>query len=199
MKIFITAIGTDCGKTIISSIVCQALHASYWKPIQTGQESDTEKVVSLVSFPISVHAEQYRFPAPLSPHEAAIKENKEINLDTLTLPSTPEPFVVEGAGGILVPLNEKGEFLIDFIAKHDFEVILVIRLYLGCINHTLLSISEMNARKIKIKGLIFNGSDTYGAERIIVKLTNLPVLLRMKEEPKITKEIIHHYASQLNI
>src|SRR6202012_1239001 len=137
-KIFVTGIGTDVGKTVVSAILTQALKADYWKPIQTGTEfdNDTERVKKLVSNTSSVfHSEAYRLKASLSPHAAAKAENTKIDLAEINIPETTHTLIIEGAGGLLVPLNEK-YFVIDLIKKMNAETILVVQNYLGSINHT---------------------------------------------------------------
>lgn len=195
MKLFITAIGTDSGKTLASSIFCQALKADYWKPIQTGTSHiDAETVKEYVSFPVVIHPETYHLKAPLSPHQAAIMEDKRIVLKDFQLPKTKNHLIVEGAGGVLVPINEKGDYVIDIAQKLHLEVVLVIRLYLGCINHAMLTINELQRRNVPIKGIVFNGADMYGAVSYISNAADIPVLLHINEEPDFTKDIIRYYS-----
>jgi len=195
-KLFITGIGTDIGKTIVSSIVVEALNADYWKPIQSGDLhlTDTMKVQSFVSNNTSVfHSEVYKFQNPLSPHAAAEIEQIRIDLEQIKLPQTNNRLIIEGAGGLMVPLNDQ-HFIIDLIQKTDAEVILVSRNYLGSINHTLLTYELLKQRNIKIKGLIFNGNESMATENSIVNYTKLPVLLNINEEQLFTKEIVAAYA-----
>lgn len=191
-NIFVTAIGTDSGKTMVSAILCKALGAAYWKPIQAGYPRDTETVMSLVpgvkSFP-----ERYLLNTPASPHAAAKIDGVNIHVDDFSLPSK-EQIVIEGAGGCLVPINDN-EFVID-IAKHlDPEIILVSNLYLGSINHTLLSLHLLKG--LPMKGIIFNGISNPESERIILHHANLPCLLRIAQEPEIDKERVSYYAKEL--
>ncbi len=198
MRFFITAIGTDCGKTLVSAIFCEALKAAYWKPVQTGAPpKDSDTVRDLVSFPIEIFPETHLLSEPVSPHHAAKLEGIEIELSEFVLPKTESHLIVEGAGGLLVPLNNRGDFLIDFAQSHSLEVVLVIRLYLGCINQALLSINELRRRKANIKGLVFNGTDTFGAIEIIQSISQLPVLLHLKEEKEINSEIVIKYSNLL--
>lgn len=199
MKIFITAIGTDCGKTLVSAIFCQYLQADYWKPIQTGQVSDSNDLKNIVSFPVRIHPETYLFKNPVSPHFAALQENRSIVLSDFQIPETESNLIIEGAGGLLVPLNEDGDYLLDFICKENIEIVLVIRLYLGCINHALLSINELRRRNQQIRGLVFNGNDTFGAIDIITRITQLKPLLIIKEEPLISTETILFYSLKLKL
>ena len=198
MKIFITAIGTDCGKTFVSAIFCQALKADYWKPVQTGKIRDAATIQELVSYPVSVHPETFLLKEPVSPHLAAKLENISISLENFRMPELGNHLIIEGAGGLLVPLNDKGEFFLDYLEETDNETVLVIRLYLGCINHALLSINELKSRNLKIKGLVFNGDDSFGAVEIIRSVSGLPVLLHIKEQENITKEVVLNYSNQLD-
>lgn len=195
-KLFITGIGTDIGKTIVSSIIVEALKADYWKPIQSGDLSftDTMKVQSLITNTTSVfHPESYKFKNPLSPHAAAALEDTRIDLERIKSPETTNNLIIEGAGGLLVPLNDK-HFIIDLITHLDAEVILVSRNYLGSINHTLLTYEALKQRNIKIKGLIFNGNENLATENSIINYTKLPVLLSVNQETILTKEIVAAYA-----
>ncbi len=198
-KYFVTAIGTDSGKTLVSAILTEALQADYWKPIQCGLEfRDTDTVKSLVSNGFSFfHPEAYLFKTPASPHAAALLENKKIDLEKVLLPETEDNnLIIEGAGGILVPLNEKA-VIIDIAEKFGAEVILVSNLYLGSINHTLLSIEELKRRKLQVKGIIFNGEPNPASEDIILKKSGYKCLLKIIPEKEITPDIISKYAIKL--
>jgi len=196
-RYFITAIGTDCGKTVVSAIFTQALHADYWKPVQAGFPRDTDTVMSLVENQISkFHQEAYLLQNPMSPHAAARLDGVEIQLRKMLLPDTENTLVIEGAGGALVPLNDR-RFVIEMAAKFEAEVILVANIYLGSINHTLLTVNELKRRKLKIKGIVFNGPKNEESERIILKHSGYPLLLRLKQEEALTHEIINKYAWQL--
>jgi dethiobiotin synthetase len=199
-RFFVTAIGTDCGKTLVSAILCEALKADYWKPVQTGGHSeDADTVSDLVSYPIHIHPETYCLSKPVSPHLAAQIEGLEIQITDFQLPITKNHLIVEGAGGILVPLNAKGDFVIDIAKKLDLEVVLVVRLYLGCINHALLSIQELKRRGISIKGIVFNGDDTFGAIDLITSLEKLPVLFLIPDLATIDKTAVAKLASKIKL
>lgn len=194
---FITAIHTDSGKTLISAIFAQGLHADYWKPIQAGYPRDTDTVMGFVHNSKSkIHQEAYLLQAPMSPHAAARLEHTEIHLDNILMPKTDNTLIVEGAGGILAPINDT-QFVIDIAAKFKLEVILVCNIYLGSINHSLLTIHELKRRKIKVKGIVFNGPENKETENIILKHSGYPCLLQVKQEEKITQEIVNRYALQL--
>lgn len=198
-KIFITGIGTDVGKTVVSAIVTEALQADYWKPVQTGSylSSDAHTVKSLISNnKTKIHPETYKLQQPLSPHAAAELENIKLSLSEIELPKTDNTLVIEGAGGIMVPLNDH-EFILDIIKKFDAETILVIQNYLGSINHSLLSIDCLKLHNIKILGIIFNGPSHKISEDIIIKYSKLPVLAHIGKEFKITPAVVSKYVSQL--
>jgi dethiobiotin synthetase len=174
--IFITGIGTDVGKTVVSAIVTEALDAVYWKPVQAGfdQGTDTEWVAGRLSHP-RVLSETYKLAFPASPHIAAQGEGITISLDRIAeaMPAD-RPLVVEGAGGLLVPLNEK-EFVLDLVKRLDARVILVSRNYLGSINHSLLTAAVCRAHGLDVAGWIFN--DQYlDYEREIAAWSALPII-----------------------
>jgi len=196
-KVFVTGIGTDIGKTIVASVLTEALQADYWKPIQCGslELTDTERVKRLVDSKQSVfHPEAYRLKSPVSPHYAAEIENKKIHWGRLKVPETENTLVIEGAGGILVPFNYKGETMLDMAKSWDTEVVVVSRNYLGSINHTLLTLKILQDSGVKVLGLIFNGESNPSTEDVILKTTKVPLLGRIKEEYEFTKDLITAYS-----
>ncbi|MDQ0639209.1 dethiobiotin synthetase [Pedobacter sp. W3I1] len=177
-KYFITGIGTGIGKTLISAILTEKLKADYWKPIQSGDldTSDSITIDRLISNTQTViHPESYRLTQPLSPHLSAKLDGIEIDLDKINIPLTDNHLVIEGAGGLMVPLNEN-ELIIDLIKKLNVEVILVSQNYLGSINHTLLSINLLKQYEIPIKGVIFNGDENLETERYIQQYAKIKKL-----------------------
>lgn len=198
-KIFVTAIDTNAGKTVISAILAEALKADYWKPVQAGElhDTDTMKARALVSNEVSVfHPETYRLKTPMSPHASAARDGITIDLDAITLPDTENTLVIEGAGGLMVPLNDN-EFVVDLIKKLDAEVVLISRHYLGSINHTLLSAAILKQHGIKVKGIIFNGDEIEGTEEIILKHTGYKHLCTIGEEDVVDRAMIKRYADEL--
>ncbi|PJB11858.1 MAG: dethiobiotin synthase [Flavobacteriales bacterium CG_4_9_14_3_um_filter_40_17] len=198
MNIFITGIGTDVGKTIVSAIVVEALQADYWKPIQAGNLdwTDTHTVASLVSNKKSVfHPEAFRLKTPMSPHAAAEIEHVDINLKKIKRPKTKNRLVIEGAGGLLVPLNNQNT-IVDLIRPDDF-VLVVSKHYLGSINHTLMTLEILKSRKLKNIKLIFKGIPDLSAESIIEKMSGITVIGLIDQEKQITPEMVSKYASQL--
>lgn len=197
MKLFITGIGTDVGKTIASAIITEALEADYWKPIQAGdlENSDSHKVEKYVSNTKTIfHKNSYALNTPASPHLAAELDNVKIEIDKIQEPKTKNSLVIEGAGGLFVPLNET-DTILDLIKK-EHKVIVVSRHYLGSINHTLLTIEALQNRKIAIAGIIFNGDKNEATESIIISKTGLVMLGRIENEPYFDKNVIKYYADK---
>jgi dethiobiotin synthetase len=196
MTLFITGISTDVGKTLTAAILTEALEADYWKPIQSGSlsQTDTMTVQSLISNKKSVFFESgYAFQMPASPHEAAAAENTIIELSKITRPSTKNHLIIEGAGGLLVPLNNH-DTIIDLIKKDDF-VILVSQHYLGSINHTLMSVEALQSRGLKLAGIVFNGLKNQASEEIILKKTGAKCIGRLLPEPHFDKSVVVKYAN----
>jgi dethiobiotin synthetase len=183
------------GKTIASAIIVEALQADYWKPIQAGDlnHSDTHKVQSLVSNSQShFHSNSYALQTPASPHLAAAIDGLTIAMNQIQEPKTNNHLVVEGAGGILVPLNET-QSVVDLI-QPDYKVIVVSRHYLGSINHTLLTIEALKNRQIQVAGIIFSGDENTSSESIILSRTAVPFLGRIAQEPYFDTNVILEYA-----
>ncbi len=195
---FVTAIGTDSGKTLASAILCEALGADYWKPVQAGLPTDADAVRNLVTNPaVVIHAEAFRLMTPESPHAAARREGLNISVRDFTLPPTNNSIVIEGAGGCLVPINDQ-ELIIDLASHFNAAVILVSNFYLGSINHTLLTIEALKRRSLNVSGIIFNGPRNEESERIIMNYAGFPCLLHIGAEAAITKEIVKKYAGKLS-
>jgi len=195
MKIFITGIGTDVGKTIASAIVTQALEADYWKPIQAGDlnNSDSHKIEKYLSNDKSIiHQNSYALHTPASPHLAAKLDGITIDLKKIIEPKTNNHLVIEGAGGIFVPLNNS-DCIIDLIQK-EYKVIVVSRHYLGSINHTLLTFEALKNRKINVSGIIFSGDENKATEEIILSKTKAKFIGRIDNEPYFDQNVIQYYA-----
>ncbi|OCB69729.1 dethiobiotin synthase [Flavobacterium piscis] len=195
MKIFVTGISTDVGKTIASSIIVESLEADYWKPIQAGDldHSDTYKVKSRISNSKSqFFSNSYALNTAASPHLAAEIDRITINLKEIHEPKTENHLVIEGAGGIFVPLNEN-ETIIDLI-QPDYKIIVVSRHYLGSINHTLLTIEAIQNRGFQVAGIIFSGSENKSTESLILNKTEIKCIGRIDEEPYFDQNVIKEYA-----
>jgi dethiobiotin synthetase len=194
MKLFVTGISTEVGKTIASAILVEALEADYWKPIQAGdlENSDSHKIKNLIlNGKTLVHKNSYALKTPMSPHAAAAIDGIQIKLKNIKEPSTNNHLVIEGAGGLLVPLNEK-DTILDLI-KPNYKVIVVSRHYLGSINHSLLTINTLKAKGFKV-GLIFSGNEHPSTENVILRKTAIPLLGRIEEEPFFDQTTIKKYA-----
>lgn len=195
MKLFITGIGTDVGKTITAAIITQALEADYWKPIQAGdlKNSDSHKIERYISNNTTViHENSYKLNTPASPHLAAELDGITIDVKQIKEPKTKNHLVIEGAGGVLVPLNNT-DCIIDLI-KNDYKVIVVSRHYLGSINHTLLTFEALKTRKIKVAGIIFSGDENKATEEIILSKTKAKRIGRIDNEPYFDQNVIQYYA-----
>ena len=195
MKLFITGISTDVGKTIASAIITEALEADYWKPIQAGDldNSDSHKIQNYISNDKSViHENSYKLNTPASPHFAAEKDGISIDLKIIIEPKTKNHLVVEGAGGVLVPLNNNN-FVIDLV-QPDYQIIIVSRHYLGSINHTLLTIEAIKNKGLSIAGIIFNGNENKPTEYLILNHSKLKFIGRINDEPYFDKNVISEYA-----
>jgi len=197
MKIFVTGIGTDVGKTIASSIITESLQADYWKPIQAGDldNSDSHKIERYISNDKTViHPNTYKLNTPASPHVAAEIDGITIDVTTIVAPETENNLVIEGAGGLFVPLNNQ-DTIIDLI-QPDYKVIVVSRHYLGSINHTLLTIEALQNRKIEIAGIIFSGEENKATESIILSKSAIKFIGRIEQEPYFDQNVIKDYADQ---
>jgi len=195
MKLFITGIGTDVGKTITSAIVTQALEADYWKPVQAGDldNSDSHKIQRYIcNEKTIIHENSYKLNTPASPNLAAAIDGITIDLKKIVEPKTKNHLVIEGAGGLLVPLNDN-DTIIDLI-KSDYKIILVSRHYLGSINHTLLSFEALKSRNLKVSGIIFSGDENKATEEIILNKTKAKFIGRIDNEPYFDQNVIQYYA-----
>lgn len=199
--LFITGIGTDIGKTVVSAILVEKLRADYWKPIQSGdlENSDTQKVKKLITNTHSVfHTESYRLTQPFSPHKSADLDGINIDLRSIVIPETSKTLIIEGAGGLMVPLNDK-EYIIDLIQQLNAEVVLVVKNYLGSINHTLLSLESLKHRNIAIKGIVYNGEMDSYSEAAIQRFSNVKILGYIPFIEKLDSKTITELGAQLDI
>ena len=200
-QFFVSGISTEVGKTVCSALLVKALEADYWKPVQSGDlhHTDSMKVASwngLELPPPRFHPETHRLTEPMSPHASADIDGVHIHLSDFQLPQTEAPLIVEGAGGLMVPLNEE-DTILDLMAQLQLPVVLVSRNYLGSINHTLLSIAQLKQRQIPIAGLVFNGPVVPSTEQVIVKMTEVPVLFRIPELDHVSLSTIETLSEQL--
>ena len=195
-RFFVTGISTEVGKTLASAIITESLEADYWKPVQAGdlEYSDSHKVADLISNSKTViHPNSYALKYPMSPHASADMEGINLDLNQIVEPETVNQLVIEGAGGLLVPLNHRNTIL-DLI-KPSYKVIVVSRHYLGSINHTLLTLEILLSKGYQVH-LIFSGAPNPGTEKIIVEKTAVPVIGRIDEEPVIDRDTVMKYAEE---
>ncbi|MGK0390811.1 MAG: dethiobiotin synthetase [Maribacter sp.] len=171
---FVTGISTEVGKTIASALLVEAMQADYWKPIQSGDlhYSDSDKIRELISNQKTIiHPERFRLNTPASPHYSAEVDGVEISLNDFKIPHTNNHLIIEGAGGLLVPINDK-DTVLDVIQQFNIPVILVANYYLGSINHTLSSIRLLQQLNIPIHTLIFMGKPNIASRDIIKKMSH---------------------------
>jgi len=190
---FITGTDTDVGKTIASTWALLHLNGIYWKPVQAGLSdgmSDTDIVKNLSGFkPNRFIKSTHDLTSPLSPHEAARIDGVEISLDDFDRPQTDHPLIIEGAGGVLVPLNDKDK-MIDLMARLELPIILVARSSLGTINHTLLSLQALRAANLPMAGVIMNGPPNSANQNAIEEFGNVQVLAHLPLFPQLDKQAL---------
>lgn len=183
---FVSGIGTSVGKTICSAILAQWWKAAYWKPVQSGdlQASDSMLVKKITTDISKIYEPIFELNTACSPHHSAEIDQRKIALTDFALPATKETLIIEGAGGLYVPLNEN-DFIIDLIAHLQVPVILVCQDYLGCINHSILSINALIQRNIRLSHIVFNGEFQPSTKRII--LSNLHQQTKVIDIPWLEK------------
>lgn len=195
-KLFLTGIGTDVGKTVVSAIVTKALQADYWKPIQAGDLHHTDSMKIKQWLPdTTVHAEAYKLNTPASPHFAADVDGVNLNLEPHHCPDTTNRLVIEGAGGLMVPINHT-TILMDAIKPYTENCILVSCHYLGSINHTLLSIEALKQRGFNLVGIIYVGNNL-ATEAIIEELTSVTKIATIPETESLTSDFINQQAENI--
>ncbi len=183
-RIAIAGIHTGVGKTVVSAMLARALQADYWKPIQAGDldNSDTITVTRLtgLDYTGTIHPEAYRLSQPLSPHLAAALDGVTIDHTQLVWPQTDNLLLVETAGGIHSPMSDTAT-MVDFIQHHQLPVVLVVRHYLGSINHTLTTIEVLQQRGIPVLGIIISGAAHEASESFITRYSKLPICCHVPE------------------
>ena len=196
---FLTGIGTDVGKTVVSAILCELLQATYWKPIQSGdlQNSDSKKIQEWLNNTVEIIPEAHLFSEALSPHVASKIDGVSINPAMLNLPKTAGNLIVEGAGGWLVPINDAGITFADLAEQWNIPIILVSRHYLGSINHTLLTIESIKARKMTIHGIIYVGEPLPDTCEIIEKISGVKTLFSVPLFDKVDTDTIKLFVKEL--
>lgn len=195
-RIFVTGISTEVGKTIASAIITEALEADYWKPVQAGEldNTDSHKVAGLISNNKSkIHSCNYELITPMSPHAAAEIDGVTIDVNKISEPETSNHLVIEGAGGLLVPLNDD-DTVLDLILP-NYKVVVVSRHYLGSINHTLLTINWLQLKGYDVS-ILFSGDEHSTSESIILKKTSVKSIGRINEEQSFDQAVIKEYADK---
>ncbi|WP_299531033.1 dethiobiotin synthase [Ulvibacterium sp.] len=195
-RIFVTGISTEVGKTVASAILVEALEADYWKPVQAGEldYTDSHKIQELISNTKSViHKGSYELTSPMSPHAAAEIDGIHIERQHIVEPETDNHLIIEGAGGLLVPLNEE-DTILDIIMP-NYKVVVVSRHYLGSINHSLLTIRWLQQKGYEVS-VIFSGDANPHTENIILHKTGVSLIGRIEEEPGFDRETIKKYANR---
>ncbi|WP_170407513.1 dethiobiotin synthase [Ruegeria arenilitoris] len=189
--VIVTGTDTGVGKTVFSAGLTAALGAQYWKPVQSGleEETDSQIVARLSGQPVLPEA--YLLNLPASPHLSAEAEGVEIDLDRLTLPQTDGPLVVEGAGGVMVPLTRQAYYL-DLFARWQAPVILVARTALGTISHTTLSLMALRGAGCPVVGVAFIGDAESDVEQTIIQMSDVPHLGRLGRIEDLNRDTLRH-------
>ncbi len=193
-RLLVTGTDTGVGKTLVSALLCAALDGMYWKPVQTGSRegTDRETVRRLAALAaVDEIPETYCLPEPVSPHLAARWNGVQIRLEAIRNPSVPESkwLIVEGAGGVLVPLND-ADFMADLFKHLGFPVVLVARTALGTINHTLLSLEALRQRGIPVAGIVLNGEENPDNQEALERYGRVPTLGRVPPLQEISRQAL---------
>ncbi|CDM61398.1 MULTISPECIES: dethiobiotin synthase [Rhizobium] len=189
-RFVVTGTDTGIGKTVFAAALTSALGACYWKPVQSGleEETDAETVARLGNVPAErIVREAYRLKTPASPHHAAMLDDVVIDPGALSPPTTAGSLVIEGAGGVLVPLTSKTLFA-DVFARWQVPVIVCARTSLGTINHTLMSLEALQRRTVPVFGIAFTGEENLETQRIIVQMSGVRTLGRLAPTNPLTHE-----------
>jgi dethiobiotin synthetase len=192
-QFFVAGTDTDVGKTFVSAILQAGLSACYWKPIQCGLSpcTDTEWVMKATALPVEMFIkERFRFAAPLAPRAAAQAERKKVRVADFSLPDTRErPLIVEGAGGVLVPLNET-ELLIDLMSYLQLPCLVVARSGLGTINHTLLTLEVLRLWRVPVIGVVMNGPRNDSNRHDIENFGDTSVVAQIEPQERLTPALL---------
>lgn len=196
---FITGTDTDAGKTVAAAWTMLHLDGAYWKPTQSGTPHDLDAVKVLTGFPGDRFLPStYVLNEPLSPHEAALRDGIHISMQDFTLPRVDVPLIVEGAGGLMVPLNDD-YLVIDLIKQLGLPAILSCRSGLGTINHTLLSLEALRARSIDIAGLIISGPKTPHNRQALEQYGGVPVIAEIDYLDPLNKDALLSIKPEINL
>lgn len=206
MTLIVSGIGTDVGKTVVSAILCEALKADYWKPIQAGDLifSDSSKVRDFLDArnDLTIWPEAYRLSQPLSPHAAAERDGVTISLEVLSAAQPDEQalrdrhLVIELAGGLMVPLSQSLS-TIDLIKQLSLPVVLVANYYLGSINHTLLSLHLLKDLDVSVLGVVFNGKPNVESRDVILAQGGVELLAEIPHSEPLDRPFIKTHAETI--
>ncbi len=198
--VFVTGTDTGIGKTLVSAILARAWNADYWKPVQTGvadEPGDTDTVAQLAQLPPQrLHLPAYVLQAPLSPWAAATLEDTVVDATSIVPPPTRAPLIVEGAGGLYVPIDDT-HMMIDLIARLDMPVVLAARSGLGTINHTLLSLAALQRRGIPVLGVVMSGPLSAGNKEAIERFGGVRVLAEIPPLPRVDAAAVDELARDI--
>lgn len=197
-RIVISGIDTNIGKTVVSAILAEAIGASYWKPIQAGDlhQSDSMCVAALTES-VTILPEAVRLKKPASPHFAAKEEGIHLNEELFQIPDVPGALIIEGAGGLMVPINEQGFLFANLFKTWNVPVIVVSRHYLGSINHTLLTLSTLRSLEIPVEGIIYIGAEHEPSESIIETYSGIPTITHIPQCEVVDKAFVMHEAGRV--
>jgi dethiobiotin synthetase len=176
--VFVTGTDTGVGKTVLSALLVAALNRRYWKPIQTGASEGTDRAAVMNWAGVTAadtHPEIFLFDPPVSPHLAAEQQGRRIDMQAVHRPADPDPIIVEGAGGVLVPVNEDA-LMIDLIRRLEAPVVIAARTTLGTINHTLLTIAAIRSANLRLIGVVMVGKENADNRKAIERYGRVPVV-----------------------
>lgn len=197
-RYFVTAIGTDSGKTLVSAILCRALDADYWKPIQAGMPHDSAQVRLLSKGAVCTHPEACILKEAAAPILAAEKEGLSLRLRDIQPPKSARSLVIEGAGGCLVPINAR-EYIIALAPNLQASIVCVVNLYLGCINHSLLTLAWLQQKHYPVAGIILNRADDPRLAQLIVAQSPYPCLLQIPTLKTLEPKQLNPYVQALRL
>ncbi len=201
-RVFITGTDTNIGKTVVSAILMAGTGGDYWKPVQSGtvDGTDSQFIQSLLGCSAErIHKERFVLSQPLSPHAAALIDDEHINLSDFVLPEAGDRnLIVEGAGGVLVPLNEQ-HLVVDLIERLDLPAIVVARSGLGTINHTLMTLRTLRSQGVQVIGVIMNGTKNQSNRQAIEHYGQIPVIGEVEPLAVLSPDVLKSAFKQFSL